>query len=54
MGAREITTFVCAVAVFGDVVLATPVLETRTFEAPEATIETDGAEVIDAAFEVLS
>lgn len=47
-------TFVCAVLVVGDVALATPITIETEIEAPVATIDTDGAEIIETTGEVVS
>lgn len=51
---REVVTFVCAVMVVGDVVLATPVSASKQYEGPAAAIDVDGAEVIDTVGEPVS
>lgn len=54
MGTKRVVTFVCAVMVVGDVVLAIPFAEEPSYEAQAATVETDGAEVIETTGEVVS
>lgn len=56
MGAKRITTYVCAVMVIGDVALAIPVgEEPAVWEVPAPVFETAvDAEVIDTTGEVVS
>jgi hypothetical protein len=48
---RQVVTFVCAVMVVGDVVLAAPVALEVAYEGPPSAIDVDGAEIIETTGE---
>jgi cell shape-determining protein MreC len=54
MGVRQVTTFVCAVAIIGDVAVAIPTHVEHAYEAPAPAQDADGAEIIETTGEAVS